>query len=82
MEQLVESCSVLATAGALTNQGRVRGKDDSFSHSTIAFATDFAVAELDVSMEEECHLHEDGKKNNNIELTHFVEGKHLNVGCS
>ena len=62
MEQLVESCSVLATTGALTNQRRVRGKDDSFSHPTIAFATDLAVAELHVSMEGGGHLHDEGER--------------------
>ena len=47
MQQLVETSSVLATAGALPDERGVRGKDDSFSHSAIALATDLTIAKLD-----------------------------------
>ena len=46
VQQLVETCAILPSTGALSNQGGVSGEDDSFSHTTVAFATNFSIVEL------------------------------------
>jgi len=46
VHQLVESGTIFASTGALSNQGRVRGKDDTLLNTTISLATDLAIMEL------------------------------------
>ena len=46
MHQLVESGTIFASTGALSNQGRVRGKDDTLLNTTISLATDLSIMEL------------------------------------
>ena len=44
--KLVEPGSILASTGALSNERRVSGEDDSLSHSAIALPTDLSIAKL------------------------------------
>ena len=46
MHQLIESGTIFSSTGALSNKGRVRGKDDALLNTTISLATDLAIVEL------------------------------------
>ena len=48
VEQLVETCAVLPSTGALSNEGGVGREDHPLSHPAIALPTDFPIVELNV----------------------------------
>jgi len=43
---LVESGTIFASTGALSNKGRISSKDDALLNTTISLATDLAIVEL------------------------------------
>lgn len=46
VEELVEPCAVLPSAGALPNEGGVGRKDDPLAHTSVPLPADLAIVKL------------------------------------
>ena len=77
MEQLVQSSSVLPSAGTLSDQGGVSSEDHTFSDTPISLPTDFSIVELEKNM-----LLDSMHKTVRVQTIYLIEWIYFDFLCS